>query len=403
VTVATDYPLHASEKKRFWLRFKRHRLGYFSLLIFVVLFGLSLMAKFISNNKPLLVQYQNEWYFPVFQSIPETAFNGILPTETDYLDPFFLEQMAEDGNFALFPPNRYKYDSLVYFSLDGRVPSPPTSRNWLGTDIYGYDIAARLLYGFRTSVSFGFALAIAGIFIGIATGAVQGYFAGKVDLFGQRLIEIWSSMPELYLLIVLASIFNSSFTLIFFLLLLFSWMQISDYVRAEFLRNRELEYVKASRALGLSNWQIITRHILPNSLTPVITFLPFRISAGIMALASLDFLGLGVVPPSPSLGNLLSQGKENLDAWWISLSTFTVLVITLLLLTFIGEALRDAMDNRLEDGLESELEEVDDDDIFATVPVAPPVPEELSKSLKINSYSVKNTQKPLPLPVPIEA
>ena len=212
-------------------------------------------------------------------------------------------------------------------------------------------------------MTFALALALVSVALGIAIGAVQGYFGGKVDLIGQRLIEIWASLPELYLLIIFASMFNSSFLLIFIMLALFSWMQLGDYVRAEFLRNRELEYVKAARALGVSNWQIMVRHVLPNSLTPVITFIPFRISAGIMALASLDFLGLGVSAPAPSLGNLLSQGKENLDAWWISLSTFSVLTVTLLLLTFVGEALRDALDTRLETGREDEAEEdLEEDD-----------------------------------------
>ena len=241
-------------------------------------------------------------------------------------------------------------------------------------------MTARLLYGFRISVTFALALTLIGTLLGILIGALQGYFAGKVDLLGQRLIEIWSSMPELYLLIIFASMFNSSFILIFILLSLFSWMQLSDYVRVEFLRNRQLEYVKSARALGLSSRQIIWRHVLPNSMTPVITFLPFRMSAGIMALASLDFLGLGVSSPAPSLGNLLSQGKQNLDAWWISLATFTVLVGTLLMLTFMGEALRDALDNRIAD---DEPEEEEDDQVYlsreleqvqaaASAPVAAP-------------------------------
>lgn len=298
-----------------------------------------------------------------------------MPTEADYHDPFTQNEIKSTGGTIVFPPNAFYYDTLNYYSDAPNFPAPPSAMNLLGTDIYGYDMAARLLFGFRISVTFALALALASVALGIAIGAVQGYFGGKVDLFGQRLIEIWASLPELYLLIIFASMFNSSFLLIFIMLALFSWMQLGDYVRAEFLRNRELEYVKAARALGVSSWEIMMRHVLPNSLTPVITFIPFRISAGIMALASLDFLGLGVSAPAPSLGNLLSQGKENLDAWWISLSTFGVLTVTLLLLTFVGEALRDALDTRLETGWEDESEEVlDDDDPLPQVAAAPAVP-----------------------------
>ena len=225
-------------------------------------------------------------------------------------------------------------------------PAPPSWENWLGTDDRGRDVLARLIYGFRLSILFGLALTIVGVSVGIITGSLMGFFGGKFDLVSQRLIEIWSAMPELYLLIIFASIFNPSVSLLIILLAAFGWMGLSDYVRAEFFRNRALEYVRAARALGLTNVQIMWRHILPNSLTPVITFLPFRMSAAILSLTSLDFLGLGVPPGTPSLGELLSQGKGNLDAWWISLSTFVVLVATLLLLTFMGEALRDAFDSR---------------------------------------------------------
>ncbi|GAB3255889.1 ABC transporter permease [Chitinimonas naiadis] len=336
-----------SPGRRIWLRFKRNRLGYWSLILFASLYAISLAGELLSNDKPLLVKYQHEWYFPLFQQYPESVFGGRLPIKADYHDPFIRAQLAKPGNFALYAPNSYYYDTLNYFSKAAHFPSPPTADNWLGTDIAGYDIVARLLYGFRVSVTFALALTLAGTVLGIAIGALQGYFAGRVDLFTQRLIEIWGSMPELYLLIIFASIFQHSFLLLFGLLALFGWIHLSDYVRAEFLRNRQLEYVKAARALGLSHLQIIWRHILPNSLTPVITFLPFRMSAAIMALASLDFLGLGVTAPAPSLGHLLQQGKENLDAWWIAVSGFGVLVVTLLLLTFMGEALRNALDNRI--------------------------------------------------------
>jgi microcin C transport system permease protein len=225
-------------------------------------------------------------------------------------------------------------------------PAPPSADNWFGTDDRGRDVLARLLYGFRISVLFALALTLFGTVIGILTGALQGFFGGKTDLAMQRFIEVWSAMPELYLLIIFSAVFDPSITLLLILLGLFGWMGLSDYVRAEFLRNRQLDYVRAARALGLSDAQIMWRHVLPNSLTPVVTFLPFRMSAAILSLTSLDFLGLGVPPGTPSLGELLAQGKNNIDAWWISLSTFAVLVVTLMLLTFMGDALRDALDPR---------------------------------------------------------
>lgn len=350
-----------SPGKRLWQRFKRQRLGYWSLVIFLSLYGLSLAGELISNDRPIVVRYEGQWYFPLFKEYPESLFGGDLPITADYNDPFIKEQLQKPGNFSIAPINPYYYNTLNYFSKADHYPGPPTSENWLGTDISGYDITARLLYGFRVSVTFGLGLTIVGTVLGIFFGALQGFFAGKVDLFTQRLIEVWGSMPELYLLIIFVSVFEPSLLLLFVLLSLFGWINLSDYVRAEFLRNRQLDYVKAARAMGLSNSQIIWRHILPNSLTPVITFLPFRMSGAIMALASLDFLGLGVSSPAPSLGQLLLQGKENLDAWWISLFSFGVLVATLLLLTFMGEALRNALDTRLadveaEDGASAEVE-----------------------------------------------
>jgi len=346
-----------SPGQRIWQRFKRHRVGYYSLIIFSVLYGISLMGEVLSNDRPLVAHYQNQWYFPLLNDYPESAFGGELPGNTDYHDPFIRQQLSSESNFAFYPINPYYYDTLNYFSAAEHYPGPPSQENWLGTDASGYDMTARLLYGFRISVTFALGLTLVGTLLGIFIGAIQGYFAGKIDLFGQRLIEIWSSMPELYLLIIFAAMFEPSFLLLFLLLSLFGWINLADYVRVEFLRNRQLEYVKAARAMGLSGWQIIWRHVLPNSLTPVITFLPFRMSAAIMALASLDFLGLGVSAPAPSLGNLLSQGKNNLDAWWISLATFSVLVLTLLLLTFMGEALRDALDTRLSDSRSEDEEE----------------------------------------------
>lgn len=337
-----------SPSQRAWLRFKRNRLGYWSLVLFFVLVVGSLLAEVISNDRPLIVRYEGQTYFPILRDYPEQTFGGDFPTPADYLDPFIHGRITQGNNWAVYALNPYGPKSLNYFAKSPS-PSAPTRDNWLGTDDRGRDLLAQLIYGFRVSVLFGLALTVIGTVLGIAAGAVQGYFAGKTDLVFQRFIEIWGSMPELYLLIIFSAIFAPSVALLLILLSLFGWMSLADYVRAEFLRNRQMDYVRAARALGASNWQIMWRHILPNSMTPVVTFLPFRMSAAILALTSLDFLGLGVPPGTPSLGELLSQGKANIDAWWISLSTFGVLVLTLLLLTFMGDALRDALDPRKVD------------------------------------------------------
>ncbi len=337
-----------SPTRRAWLRFKRNRLGFYSLVIFCTLVVLSLFAEVISNDKPLVVVYNGGTYFPIVKNYPEKTFGGDFETATDYLDPFIKEQFAKPGNWAVYPLNPYGHKTINYFAKSPN-PAGPTADNWLGTDDRGRDLLAQLIYGFRLNVLFGLALTAIGVLIGVATGAVQGFFGGKTDLAFQRFIEIWGSMPELYLLIIFSAVFAPSVALLLILLSLFGWMGLSDYVRAEFLRNRQMDYVRGARALGVSNLRIMWRHILPNSLTPVVTFLPFRMSGAILALTSLDFLGLGVPPGTPSLGELLSQGKNNIDAWWISLSTFAVLVVTLLLLTFMGDALRDALDPRKAD------------------------------------------------------
>mgnify|MGYP006267826723 CR=1 FL=1 len=334
--------------RRAWRRFCQHRLGLASLCLFVLMFAVSLLAEVISNDKPLLVKYQGQWHSPMWHNPPETAFGGDFETPTDFLDPFIRQQLAQPGNWALWAPNPYHHGTLNYFAKEPN-PAPPSADNWLGTDDRGRDVLARLLYGFRLSILFALALTFSGTLLGVFTGAIQGYFGGKTDLAMQRFIEIWSAMPELYLLIIFSAVFEPSVALLLILLSLFGWMGLSDYVRAEFLRNRQMDYVRAARALGLGPWQIIWRHVLPNSLTPVVTFLPFRMSAAILALTSLDFLGLGVPPGTPSLGEMLAQGKTNIDAWWISMSTFALLVITLLLLTFMGDALRNALDPRLQD------------------------------------------------------
>jgi len=334
-----------SPGRRSWLRFKSDRRGYYCLIILTALFVVSLFAEVLSNDKPLVVRYDGRYYFPLVKNYPEKTFGGDFNSPTDYLDPYIADRLSAGDNWAIYPLNRYRFDTINYFAPSPN-PAAPSRENWLGTDDRGRDVLARLLYGFRVSLLFGLALTAIGMAIGILTGSLQGYLGGRTDLWFQRFIEIWGSMPELYLLIIFASLFEPSLALLLILLSLFGWMGLSDYVRAEFLRNRNLEYVTAARALGLTGRQIMWRHLLPNSLTPVIAFLPFRMSGAILALTSLDFLGLGVPPSTPSLGELLSQGKANLDAWWISLSTFVVLVGTLMLLIFIGEALRTAMDTR---------------------------------------------------------
>jgi microcin C transport system permease protein len=338
-------PAPQSPGQRAWARFKRNRLGYVSLWLFGLMLLVCTGAELVSNDKPIVAKINGQWMTPMFNNPSEKALGGDFGTATDWKDPFTTDLLAKPGNWAVYTLNPHSADSLDYFDPE-MAPAAPNRRNWLGTDSKGRDLLARLVYGFRVSVWFALALMVVGTAIGVLMGAMQGYFGGKVDLFLQRAIEIWGALPELYLLIIFASIFEPSLLLLLVLLSLFGWIGLSDYVRAEFLRNRGLEYVKAARALGLSNGQIIWRHVLPNSMTPVITFLPFRMGAAILSLTSLDFLGLGVPASVPSLGELLKIGKENLDAWWIIVSAFTVLVLTMLLLTFIGDALRDAFDTR---------------------------------------------------------
>lgn len=330
---------------RAWQRFRANRLGYWSLIAFTALFLISLFAEELSNDKPLIVRYEGHWYAPLFQTLPETTFGGDFATQTDYLDPFIRQQFAKPGNFALFPPNPYHHSTINYFATEPS-PSAPDAANLLGTDDRGRDLLARLLYGFRISVLFAIAVTTVCALAGVLYGALQGFFAGWLDIGMERFSEIWNAMPTLYMLIMFSALFSPGVTVLIILLSAFGWMNIAAYVRAEFLKNRTLDYVRAARALGQSRRKIIFRHILPNSLTPVITLIPFEMAGAIGALTSLDFLGLGVPPETPSLGELLNQGKANLDAWWISLGTFSVLVITLLLLILIGDALRDALDPR---------------------------------------------------------
>ena len=347
IQVERDAPVRTtslSPNQRAWLRFRRNRLGFVSLVIFAIMLLVGTFAELASNERPLVARYDGELFFPFVNNPPETRFGGDFRSPTDWHDPFIEAQFRKPGNFALFTLNTYSGGTVNYFDKQP-APAPPNRENWLGTDEAGRDMVARLLYGFRISVWFGLALTAIAVFIGILMGAIQGYFGGWVDLGMQRLIEIWNSIPELYVLIIIASVFEPSMLLLLLVFAIFGWINLSAYVRAEFLRNRNLEYVKAARAMGLSNAQLMWRHLLPNSMTAVITFLPFRMSEAILFLAAIDFLGLGVTNVA-SLGDLLRQGKNNLDAWWISVPTFLLLVLTLLLLTFIGDALRDAFDTR---------------------------------------------------------
>ena len=334
-----------------WLRararFRQHKRALWSARVLMLLFAMSLLAPLWSNDKPLWLQYQGQSYFPLFNTYYETDFGGDFATPADYLDPYLRQLLSENGNRIVMPPNPYGPNTLNDFDT-APFPAAPNAQHWLGTDDRGRDILARLVYGFRDSLLFALALTAVATAIGIVVGAVQGYFGGRVDLVTQRFLEIWGGLPELYLLIILSSFFNPSLLLLLLLLSLFGWMGLSDYVRAEFLKNRQMDYVLAAKSMGVPNRAIMWRHILPNSLTPVLAFLPFRISGAVLALTSLDFLGLGVPASQASLGELLAQGKDNLDAWWIGLSAFVVLTTMLLLLIFIGEGLRQALDARQE-------------------------------------------------------
>lgn len=324
--------------------FRANRRGFWSLWIFLALFSVSLFAELIANDRPLVVSYDGALYFPVFVSYPETTFGGDFPTEADYRDPFVQESIQAHG-WAIWPLIPYDYQT-INFNLTVPAPAPPSSANWLGTDDQGRDVLARLIYGFRISVLFGLTLTILSSLVGIAAGAVQGYFGGLTDLLFQRFIEIWSGLPVLYLLIILASVVQPNFWWLLGLMLLFSWMGLVDVVRAEFLRARNFDYVRAAKALGVSDPVIIVRHVLPNAMVATLTFLPFILNGSVVTLTSLDFLGFGLPIGSPSLGELLAQGKSNLQAPWLGITAFLVLALMLSLLFFVGEAVRDAFDPR---------------------------------------------------------
>jgi microcin C transport system permease protein len=324
--------------------FRKNRRGFWSLWIFLVLFALSLGAELVANDRPLLVRYDGAFYVPALVAYPESTFGGTFFTETVYRDADVIAMIGAKG-WMLWPPIRFRHDTINY-DLPVPAPAPPSRVNWLGTDDQGRDVAARLIYGFRTSVLFGLALTLASSVIGVAAGAVQGYFGGWVDLLFQRFIEIWSGLPVLYLLIILASVVQPNFWWLLGLMLLFSWMALVAVVRAEFLRARNFDYVRAARALGVGNAEIMGKHVLPNAMVAALTFLPFVMNGSITTLTSLDFLGFGLPPGSASLGELLAQGKANLQAPWLGTTAFAVLAVMLSLLVFIGEAVRDAFDPR---------------------------------------------------------
>jgi microcin C transport system permease protein len=325
-------------------RFRANRRGFWSLWIFLGLFAGSLLAEGIANDRPLLVVYEGALYVPVLARHPETAFGGVFPTEAVYRDPVVMELIRARG-WMLWPPIRYRHDTINQ-DLAVPAPAPPSRDNWLGTDDQGRDLAARLIYGFRISVLFGLILTALSSVIGVVAGAVQGYFGGWTDLLFQRFIEIWSGLPVLYLLIILASLVEPTFWWLLGLMLLFSWMALVGVVRAEFLRARNFDYVRAARALGVSSRVIMARHVLPNAMVATLTFLPFILNGSITTLTALDFLGFGLPPGSSSLGEILAQGKANLQAPWLGITGFVVLAVMLSLLIFIGEAVRDAFDPR---------------------------------------------------------
>ncbi len=325
-------------------KFRNNKRGFWSLWLFLLLFVLSLSADIVANDRPLLIVQDGKPYFPIFVEYAETDFGGCFPSAANYQDPYLLELIQAKG-WILWPPVQFSYDTVDY-NLPVPAPAPPSARHWLGTDDQGRDVVARLLYGFRISVLFGLTLTLVSCLVGVAAGAVQGYFGGWLDLLLQRLLEVWGGLPQLFILIIVSSVIVPGFWTLLTVLLLFSWTSLVGVVRAEFLRARNFDYVRAARALGMGNAQIMFKHLLPNAMVATLTFLPFILSGSIVALTALDFLGLGLPPGSASLGDLLRQGKENLQAPWLGISGFMVMALMLSLLVFVGEAVRDAFDPR---------------------------------------------------------
>ncbi|MFZ5929857.1 MAG: ABC transporter permease [Pseudomonadota bacterium] len=331
--------------RRRWQNFRANKRGYWSTWVFLALFFVTLFAELIANDKPLLLRFDGDYYFPAFVSYPETAFGGDFDTEADYRDPFLKDLIAAKDGRIWWPPIRYSYDT-INLDLPVPAPAPPSADNWLGTDDQARDVMARLIYGFRISVLFGLTLTIFSSIAGVIAGAVQGYFGGWIDLGFQRFIEVWTSVPIIYLLIILAAVIEPNFWILLGIMLAFSWIALVPVVRAEFLRARNFEYVRAARALGVGNVTIMWRHMLPNAMVAALTFMPFILNGSITTLTSLDFLGFGLPPGSPSLGELLAQGKNNIQAPWLGITAFSVIAVMLSLLVFVGEAVRDAFDPR---------------------------------------------------------
>ncbi len=345
----TDTPRPSHDRlgplwRRRLANFRANKRGFWSLWIFLALFILSLFAELVANDRPLFVWYDGAPYVPIMVDYPETTFGGDFPTPAVYRDPYVADLIADKG-FAVWSPVRFSYQT-VNQDLPVPAPAPPSAENWLGTDDQGRDVFARLLYGFRLSVLFGLTLTVVSSVIGVAAGAVQGYFGGLLDLFFQRFIEIWSGLPQLFILIIVSSVLIPGFWTLLVVLMLFSWTALVGVVRAEFLRARNFDYVRAARALGMSDAAVMAKHVLPNAMVATLTFMPFILASSLVALTSLDFLGLGLPPGSPSLGELLRQGKDNLQAPWLGIASFMVIAVTLTLLVFIGEAVRDAFDPR---------------------------------------------------------
>ena len=330
--------------KQRWHKFKANKRGFYAFIVFCIVLVLTSMADFIANDKPIVVRYDGNWYFPIFRQYPETVFGGTFKTTADYKDPYLQKKIDEKGFFVM-PLIKYSYDTINY-NLPTPAPSAPTRENWLGTDDLGRDVLARLIYGMRYSLLFGLLLTALSSAIGIFAGAVQGYFGGKLDLFAQRFLEIWGSLPQLFVLIIVSSLIVPGFWTLLFVLLLFSWTALVPVVRAEFLRARNFDYVRAAYALGVPHLKIIFRHVFPNAMVATLTYLPFILSGAVVSLTALDFLGFGLPPGSPSLGDLVRQGKENLQAPWLAASAFMSLAFLLTVLVFIGEAVRDAFDPR---------------------------------------------------------
>jgi microcin C transport system permease protein len=330
--------------QRRWANFKANKRGFWSLWIFLALFTFTLGAEFVANDNPLLIEFDHHYYFPIFASYPETAFGGQFETEARYRDPY-VKKLIDEKGWMIWPLVPFSYNTINY-DLTSPAPSPPDATDWLGTDDQGRDVLARMIYGFRISVLFGLTLTLFSSLIGIAAGAVQGYFGGLTDLLFQRFIEIWGGLPMLYMLIIMASLVQPNFWWLLILMLLFSWTSLVHVVRAEFLRARNFDYVRAAKALGARDLVIMFKHVLPNAMVATLTFMPFILNHSITTLTALDFLGFGLPPGSPSLGELLNQGKNNLQAPWLGISAFCVLAVMLTLLIFIGEAVRDAFDPR---------------------------------------------------------